>query len=64
MYNLGILWKLLNQKKHQVSDYVMNGVGVVGIERSELREVAAMCVLQYPQRYSIRGYCSRGGGGG
>ena len=28
----------------------MDGVGVVGIERSELREVAAMGVLQYPQR--------------
>ena len=35
--------------------YVMDGVGVVGIERSELSEVVAMCVLQYPQRYSIRG---------
>ena len=43
---------------------VMDGVGVAGIERSELREVAAMCVLQYPQRYSIHGYCSCGGGGG
>jgi len=40
---------------------VMDGVGVVGIES---REVAAMRALQYPQRYSIRGYCSRGGGGG
>ena len=42
----------------------MDGVGVVGIERSELREAAAMCALQYPQCYSIRGYCLHGGGGG
>jgi len=34
---------------------VMDGVGVAGIERSELREVAAMCVLQYPHRYSSSG---------
>ena len=44
-----------------MNDVVM---GAVGIERRELREVAAMSVLQYPQSYSTCGYCSRGGGGG
>jgi hypothetical protein len=34
----------------------------VGIERGESRGVAAE--LQYPRRYSTRGYCSRGRGRG
>ena len=57
---------------HFIMLSVMDGVGVVGIERSELREVAAMCVLQYPQRYSATGTVhavvaaarARGAGGG
>jgi hypothetical protein len=32
---------------------------VVGIERREPREAAAMGALQYPWCYSTRGYCSR-----